>query len=259
MCIRHHTHYSVESVAERGAAGPSLSSVCGRGRRVVETWTSHMSVQGIEDRGHRSRWSDVCFSETPTAQYIIYNIKRAVWKTHVVQRKKHTMLNVSWSFLFTSPAPPRKKHPRPTQNVSPSNFPSPVRWPRDRSHSQSPSTNPVYRTPGKGFTPRTSQRTRVVTIKNTDLKSSCHRTGTTTVMCPKSECDLRYQRIPPGTTKDQILQNKQEKTFPHQAQPGRVPASWVKTILSLDPVRDRGLTTRLRAWFSLRLFCVSTR
>ena len=25
MCIRHHTHWSVESVAERGAAAPSLS------------------------------------------------------------------------------------------------------------------------------------------------------------------------------------------------------------------------------------------
>jgi hypothetical protein len=34
-----------------------------------------MSAQGIEDRGHRSRWSDTCCSETPTAQYIIYNIK----------------------------------------------------------------------------------------------------------------------------------------------------------------------------------------
>ena len=39
-----------------------------------------MSVQGIEDRRHRSRWSDTCFSETPTAQYIIYNKKRVVWQ-----------------------------------------------------------------------------------------------------------------------------------------------------------------------------------
>jgi hypothetical protein len=37
MFIRHHTHCSVESVAERGAAGPSLSSVRGSGRRVIET------------------------------------------------------------------------------------------------------------------------------------------------------------------------------------------------------------------------------
>jgi hypothetical protein len=44
MCIRHHTHCSVESVAERGAAAPSLSSVRGRGRQVVETGASHAVV-----------------------------------------------------------------------------------------------------------------------------------------------------------------------------------------------------------------------
>ena len=43
MCIKHHTHCSVESVAERGAAAPSLSLVCRRGHQVVETWTSHVS------------------------------------------------------------------------------------------------------------------------------------------------------------------------------------------------------------------------
>ncbi len=77
MCIRHHTHWSVESVSVRGTTGSqsSLSWVRGRGRRVVETWTTHMSDQGIEDRGHGSRWSDSWWSETPTDQYIIYNIK----------------------------------------------------------------------------------------------------------------------------------------------------------------------------------------
>ena len=44
MCIRHHTHCSVESVAERGAAAPSLSLVRGRGRQVVETGASHAVV-----------------------------------------------------------------------------------------------------------------------------------------------------------------------------------------------------------------------
>ena len=51
MCIRHHTHWSVESVAERGAAAPSLSSVCGRGRQGVETQTALVSAQGLEDSG----------------------------------------------------------------------------------------------------------------------------------------------------------------------------------------------------------------
>jgi hypothetical protein len=57
-----------------------LFSVWGRGRQVVETSTVHVSDQGIEDRGHRSRWSDACCSETPTDQYIIHNIKRDVWE-----------------------------------------------------------------------------------------------------------------------------------------------------------------------------------
>jgi hypothetical protein len=34
---RHHTHYSVESVVERGATAPSVSSVRGRGRQGVDT------------------------------------------------------------------------------------------------------------------------------------------------------------------------------------------------------------------------------
>jgi hypothetical protein len=50
MCTRHHTHCSVE----------------------------YVSVQDIDDRGHRSRWSDTCCSETPTVQYIIYYTKRTV-------------------------------------------------------------------------------------------------------------------------------------------------------------------------------------
>jgi len=51
MCIKHHTHCSVESVTERGTSDPSLSSMCGTGRRVVDAWTSHVSVQGIEVEG----------------------------------------------------------------------------------------------------------------------------------------------------------------------------------------------------------------
>ncbi len=48
MWIRHYTHWSEESVTERGVVVPSLSSVRGRGRRVVDTWTTHMSIQDVE-------------------------------------------------------------------------------------------------------------------------------------------------------------------------------------------------------------------
>ncbi len=43
----------MESVSERSETGLTLSSVRERGRQVVETSTTHVSVQDIEDRGHR--------------------------------------------------------------------------------------------------------------------------------------------------------------------------------------------------------------
>ncbi len=53
MCIRHHTHWSVESVAERGAAAPftvlsvwKRSSGCRNPNSVCQ-----VSVQGLEDSG----------------------------------------------------------------------------------------------------------------------------------------------------------------------------------------------------------------
>ncbi len=49
---------------------------------------------------------------------------------------------------------------------------------RDRSHSQSPSVNPVQRTSTEGSTPRTSKRPRVDAIKNALFESSCHCAGT---------------------------------------------------------------------------------
>jgi hypothetical protein len=45
---KHHIHCSVESVAERGAAAPSPSSMSGRGNQVVETWTEHVSAPGAD-------------------------------------------------------------------------------------------------------------------------------------------------------------------------------------------------------------------
>ena len=58
------TTKSVESVTERGAGGPSLSSVSGRGRW-FPTWTVHTD-QDIEDRGpfamvwHMLQWNPHC-------------------------------------------------------------------------------------------------------------------------------------------------------------------------------------------------------
>ncbi len=202
-----------------------------------------MSSQVIEDRGHRSRWSDSYCSETPTAQYIIYNIKTLFGNSCRPVKKQIILSCWTCPGVSSSPPPPpkEKNHPQPTQNVSPSNFPSPVLWPRDISYRQSPSTNPVSWTPVKGFTPRSHKQTHVDVIKNTYLKPSYHHPGTTTTMSPKLECDLRYQRIPTPTTKSHLLQNKQEQVFPHQVKNGRVPTQWNRTIHSRTPVR--GLTS----------------
>ncbi len=75
MCIKHHTHCSMESVTERGTTVPSLSSMCETGRRVVEPWTTHVYWPGRRGRGYFSRCSQTGWIETPTDQYMIYNIK----------------------------------------------------------------------------------------------------------------------------------------------------------------------------------------
>ncbi len=59
---------------------------------------------------------------------------------------------------------PKKNYPQPTQNA--------------------PYESSVV-DPGKGSTPRTSNRPHVSDLKNTHLKPSCHRTGTTTATHPQ--------------------------------------------------------------------------
>ena len=58
------------------SSSPSSSSVRGRGHQVVETWTAHVSAQGIEDRGHRPQWPETYYRKTSTTEYKIYNIKK---------------------------------------------------------------------------------------------------------------------------------------------------------------------------------------
>ncbi len=127
-----------------------------------------------------------------------------------------------WS-SSSPPPPPQEKHPQPTQKHLLIKSPSPVHCPRNRL--------------SQGFTPETRKRLRADAVKSTYLKPSCHRTGTTTVPYPKPECVQRYQRC--AKNHQEPSQNK-GAPFPHQAQCGRVPARWARTIRSLDPVR--GLT-----------------
>ena len=90
---------------------------------------------------------------------------------------------------------PSTTHPkRPPHQISS----LPVRRPRDGSHEQPPSTNPVQRTPAVDSHPE-PQPTCALAPKNAHLKPSRHRTGTTTVTHPTpSTTATRAPRNGPG-------------------------------------------------------------
>jgi hypothetical protein len=67
----------------------------------------HTHCSGFRGPGAPSRWSDKCYSETPTAQHVIYNIKRAVWNS--CSPAKTPQQYVPWSSSFPPPTPRRKK------------------------------------------------------------------------------------------------------------------------------------------------------
>ena len=136
--------------------------------------------------------------------------------------------------------PFKKKHPQPTQNGSVSNVPSPIHCPRDRSHDQSPSTNPVQRTPAKGFTPQKHQGTMYYHHQELTSQTLLSSHGNNDRGAPQPECDLRHQRVLPPPTKDQIHKNEQEEAFPYQAQPWRDPFN--RTRLSTHCPQSGGPT-----------------
>ena len=89
----HKTPYQLfrGTLTERSDAGLHIVFSVWKRSWGAETTTSHVSAQGIEDRRHRSRWSEAWWIETPTVQYIIYNIKNGtVWK-HVSPAKTTLM------------------------------------------------------------------------------------------------------------------------------------------------------------------------
>jgi hypothetical protein len=140
MCIRHHTHCSVESVTERGAAAPPLSSACGRGRQGVKLEQHTCLSRASRIGGTVRNGLKACNSETSTAQYIIYNIKK--WGcliARVVQRKP-TLLDVTWRFLFPPPSRPEKNIHNLPKTPSHQDFLITHALPQ----GQIPGTTPIY-------------------------------------------------------------------------------------------------------------------
>ena len=136
MCIKHNTHCSVESVTERGASVPSLSQCVTQVDGLSKLEQRTRTDQGLEDRGHPSRWPEDMFSETSTAQHIIYNIKQGCLE--LVSSCENASTVVPWSSSSPPPTPQENKHPQPTQKCLPIKFPI-TSVPRDRFHGQSPS------------------------------------------------------------------------------------------------------------------------
>ena len=123
---------------------------CELGRRVVEARTAHVSAQGIEDRGHRSRWPFAWLQRN--FHCAIYNIKtqEAVWNS---RRLRKRLGSRALEFLFPSPAPPRKKsttHPKCLPIKSPITRALPGIDPIGKP----PSANPVHRTHAKDSHPK---------------------------------------------------------------------------------------------------------
>ena len=166
MCIKNHTHCSVESVAERKATAPPLSSECEQvdGCRVLKHLTRLPRTS--EDRGTPFRDGlKTCCSETSTAQHIIYNINRVVWSPPVLRQP---LIKTHPGAPLPLPRPPKKNINNPPKNVSPSNLPSPVRAPGIDPIDKLPSVNPVHRTHATDSHPKpasdralTSSRTRL--------------------------------------------------------------------------------------------------
>ena len=108
-------------------------------------------------------------SETPTAQYITYNIKWGCLKTRVVQRKRPVVRALALSLPRPRPprqGPQRKTIHNPPKTPPPSNF----LITSAMSQGQIPWAVPIHESsaadPCKGFTPRTRNRPRVSALKN---------------------------------------------------------------------------------------------
>ena len=105
---KHHTHCSVESVTERGAAVPSPSSMSEQVDGLSKLEQRTCAAQGIEDRGHFSRRPEACSSETSSAQYIVYN------KMGLFESTCRPAKNDSTVLALTLPLPlPLHKDPHP--------------------------------------------------------------------------------------------------------------------------------------------------
>jgi hypothetical protein len=196
MCIKNHTHCSVESVTERRQQPLHCRQSVNRSTGCRNLKHHTRLPRTSEDRG--TPFHDglkTCCSETSTVQHIRYNANRAVWNPLILRK---LLSNTYPGAPLPLPRPPKKKSNNPPKNVSPSNLPSPVNCPRDRSHRLAPIRDSSASDPCKGFPPKTSKRPRVDTIKNASVEPSCHRVGTSTGSFQQSPRKERNRDVCPS-------------------------------------------------------------
>ena len=166
MCIKNHTHCSVESVTERRQQPLHCRQSVNRstGCRSLKHHTRLPRVS--EDRGTPFRDGlKTCCSETSTAQHIIYNTNRAVWSPSSCENFSATR---TLELLFPSPVPPRKKINNPPQTSPHQISHHQCTYPGIDPIGKPPSINPVHRTTAKDSYPEpasdrslTTSRTRI--------------------------------------------------------------------------------------------------
>ena len=109
--LKHHTHYSVESVVDRGAAAPSPSWLRGLGRRAVEVEQQTCLPRAIEDQGPLSQWTEDMLQRNFHCPTYNINIHTGLFGTRIVLRNivSSSLHYAPWSSSSPPPPPQRRK------------------------------------------------------------------------------------------------------------------------------------------------------
>jgi hypothetical protein len=141
MCIKNHTHCSVESVSERRLQplhcrqSVNRSTGCRSPRHCTRLPRS-------STRNPLSRWPEDMLQRNLHCS--TYNIEHKQGCLEPARPAKTSQQHAPWN--SSSPPPfPQEKHPQPDQKCLPiQTSSSPIHWPRYRSPDQTPSTNQLH-------------------------------------------------------------------------------------------------------------------